>query len=203
MVITEQNNSTENIGYNDDYIYYFTSFAATQNYTLTKITLPLLKQGSPGDLEVYLYTTNSNGYPSTQIIKLADITAASVGTTFNWHDSTGTTNIVTGTRYSIVIKPTAPIGNPPRYAWGGNYESIGILSGNSNDLVTFQEKANRGTRGFRIHGTIIASTKGEKELRTKFPVTKGLNARSQKQTGRITNLVPQESKVLQRNKSGI
>jgi len=44
----------------------------------------------------------------------------------------------------------------------------------------------------------------QKELKTKYPVEKGLTAGTQKQTGRITNLVPQErSLVSSREKEGL
>jgi hypothetical protein len=54
----------------------------------------------------------------------------------------------------------------------------------------------------------MANTKGEKELKTSWPIDKGLTARTQKQTGRTTNLIPQgllgvKSIVLQRNRCGI
>ena len=35
----------------------------------------------------------------------------------------------------------------------------------------------------------MANTRGEKELRTDWPFEEGLTARTQKQTGRISNLV--------------
>lgn len=42
---------------------------------------------------------------------------------------------------------------------------------------------------------------GEKEIKTDWPIEEGLTAETQKQTGRISNLVAQEgSKVLSRNK---
>ena len=37
----------------------------------------------------------------------------------------------------------------------------------------------------------MASTSGEKELKTKWPVEKGLTARTTKQTGRQMNLLPE------------
>ena len=36
----------------------------------------------------------------------------------------------------------------------------------------------------------MANTKGEKELRTNWPIEEGLIAETTKQTGNITNLVP-------------
>jgi hypothetical protein len=48
------------------------------------------------------------------------------------------------------------------------------------------------------------NTKGQKELLTRWPVEEGLTAGTQKQTGRITNLIPQESsKVPKRIKVGL
>lgn len=41
---------------------------------------------------------------------------------------------------------------------------------------------------------------GEKELKTDWPIEEGLTARTQKQTGRISNLEYEESKVLSRMK---
>ena len=49
----------------------------------------------------------------------------------------------------------------------------------------------------------MENTIGEKELKTDFPVDEGLTARTQKQTGRVTNLVPQSSIVPSRKKIGI
>ena len=37
----------------------------------------------------------------------------------------------------------------------------------------------------------MASTSGEKELKTKWPVEKGLIAKTTKQTGRVMNLIPE------------
>ena len=42
-----------------------------------------------------------------------------------------------------------------------------------------------------------------KELLTAWPIEKGLTARTQKQTGRVMNLVPQTSLVPKRLKVGI
>ena len=49
----------------------------------------------------------------------------------------------------------------------------------------------------------MASTIGEKELKTNWPVEEGLVARTTKQTGRVMNLVPQSSKVRKRDKIGL
>jgi len=49
----------------------------------------------------------------------------------------------------------------------------------------------------------MANTSGEKELRTNWPVEEGLTARTQKQTGRTTNLVPEVSLLTQREKEGL
>jgi hypothetical protein len=49
-----------------------------------------------------------------------------------------------------------------------------------------------------------AATIGEKELKTKYPVEEGLTAGTQKQTGRISNLIAQEgSLVPRREKVGL
>ena len=49
----------------------------------------------------------------------------------------------------------------------------------------------------------MANTTGEKELKTDWPVTTGLTAKTTKQTGRVMNLVPQtNSKVLRRRSYG-
>ena len=37
----------------------------------------------------------------------------------------------------------------------------------------------------------MANTSGEKELKTKWPVEEGLTARTEKQTGRQMNLLPE------------
>jgi hypothetical protein len=44
-------------------------------------------------------------------------------------------------------------------------------------------------------GAAKSGTIGQKEIRTEWPVEEGLTARTQKQTGRTTNLVPQNSVV--------
>ena len=49
----------------------------------------------------------------------------------------------------------------------------------------------------------MANTTGEKELKTNWPVEEGLTARTQKQTGRVMNLVPENSTVLKRNLEGV
>lgn len=49
--------------------------------------------------------------------------------------------------------------------------------------------------------TFDKAEQGEKELKTKYPVEEGLTAGTQKQTGRISNLIFQEgSNVLSRNR---
>ncbi len=48
-----------------------------------------------------------------------------------------------------------------------------------------------------------AATKGEKEIRTNWPVEEGLTAGTQKQTGREMALVPQETVVPERLKVGL
>jgi len=47
-------------------------------------------------------------------------------------------------------------------------------------------------------------SRGEKELKTNWPITSGLTAKTQKQTGRKENLIPERgSNVLKRNRMGI
>jgi hypothetical protein len=48
-----------------------------------------------------------------------------------------------------------------------------------------------------------AATIGEKEIRTEYPVEEGLTAGTQKQTGRVTNLVAENSIVPERKTAGI
>jgi len=49
-----------------------------------------------------------------------------------------------------------------------------------------------------------AATHNEKEVKTRYPVEEGLTGGTQKQTGRTTNLVPQEkSLVPDRKKVGL
>ena len=43
-----------------------------------------------------------------------------------------------------------------------------------------------------------AASKGEKEIRRRYPVEEGLTAGTQKQEGRISNLVPQEISLVPR-----
>ena len=49
----------------------------------------------------------------------------------------------------------------------------------------------------------MAGGKGTKEIATRYPVTSGLTAKSNKQTGRTQNLIPQNSKVPEKLKKGI
>ena len=44
----------------------------------------------------------------------------------------------------------------------------------------------------------MANTIGEKELKTNWPVEEGLTAETQKQTGRVMNLVPERSSLVSR-----
>ena len=46
----------------------------------------------------------------------------------------------------------------------------------------------------------MANTTGEKELKTDWPITSGLTAKTQKQTGRQTNLVAEEGSLVPRRK---
>ena len=42
----------------------------------------------------------------------------------------------------------------------------------------------------------MAKTTGEKELLTDWPIEEGLTARTQKQTGRVMNLIPEEASLV-------
>jgi len=48
-----------------------------------------------------------------------------------------------------------------------------------------------------------AATIGEKELKTDWPIEDGLTAGTQKQTGRVTNLVAENSIVPERETIGV
>ena len=55
---------------------------------------------------------------------------------------------------------------------------------------------------------MVNGTKGTREIATRYPVDEGLTARTQKQTGRQTNLTPEgmngiTSTVTQRDREGI
>ena len=55
-----------------------------------------------------------------------------------------------------------------------------------------------------MENNIMANTTGEKELKTDWPIEEGLTAKTQKQTGRQSNLVPQiRSNIPERKKVGI
>jgi len=49
----------------------------------------------------------------------------------------------------------------------------------------------------------MASTHNEKELRTDWPFEEGLEAETTSQTGRVMNLVPENSVVPRRYKCGL
>ena len=49
----------------------------------------------------------------------------------------------------------------------------------------------------------MTSTKGDKELKTNYPVEEGLTAETQKQEGRQQNLVAERSLVQDKDKEGI
>ena len=49
----------------------------------------------------------------------------------------------------------------------------------------------------------MASTRNEKEVKTNWPVTSGLTARTTRQVGRVSNLVPVNSYVGWRDKVGL
>lgn len=49
----------------------------------------------------------------------------------------------------------------------------------------------------------MAGGKGTKEIATRYPVTSGLTAGTTKQTGRITNLIPQKSFVRKEMQKGL
>ncbi len=42
----------------------------------------------------------------------------------------------------------------------------------------------------------MANTTGEKELLTEWPIEEGLTGGTQKQTGRVMNLIPEEGSVV-------
>jgi len=43
----------------------------------------------------------------------------------------------------------------------------------------------------------------QKELKTKWPIEEGLTAKTQKQTGRVMNLVPKQTNVPKKDKVGL
>ncbi|NJO30853.1 MAG: hypothetical protein HC874_27345 [Richelia sp. SL_2_1] len=49
----------------------------------------------------------------------------------------------------------------------------------------------------------MASTAQQKEVKTRWPVEEGLTAGTTKQTGRVTNLVPEKSFVREEEKIGL
>ena len=49
----------------------------------------------------------------------------------------------------------------------------------------------------------MANSKGEKELKTNWPVEEGLTAETTKQTGRTMNLVAENSSVPERKREGL
>ena len=49
----------------------------------------------------------------------------------------------------------------------------------------------------------MAATIGEAELKTDYPIEEGLIARTTKQTGTVMNLVPENSTIPERNKTGL
>ena len=48
-----------------------------------------------------------------------------------------------------------------------------------------------------------AAGKGEKEIQTRYPVDEGLTAGTQKQEGRVSNLIPQKTNIPRRKKIGL
>ena len=46
----------------------------------------------------------------------------------------------------------------------------------------------------------MAGTKGTAEIATRYPVTKGLTAKTTSQTGRVMNLVPERGSLVPRRK---
>lgn len=42
----------------------------------------------------------------------------------------------------------------------------------------------------------MANTTGEKELKTDWPIEEGLQGGTQKQTGRVMNLIPEEASLV-------
>tara|TARA_Y100000310_G_scaffold280361_1_gene300046 strand:+ start:2857 stop:3126 length:270 start_codon:yes stop_codon:yes gene_type:complete len=56
-----------------------------------------------------------------------------------------------------------------------------------------------------LTSTIVGGTGGKatRHIATRYPVEKGLTGGTQKQTGSITNLVPENSNILSRNRRGL
>ena len=44
---------------------------------------------------------------------------------------------------------------------------------------------------------------GQKETKTDWPITEGLTAKTEKQTGKVMNLVPEDSTVQEQEKVGL
>jgi len=191
----------------DDFTYYWVTFIAKQSYSMTKVELPLAVQGTPGNMEVYIYSTDANNHADTQLAQYTDIAPGTLSSVFIWAESTGTAiNIIKGTAYSIVVKPLTQTG-ADRYKFAGNNDQK-EFTGTSNDLITFANYAPElRTLGYRTYGTLITDTTGEQELKTNYPVTSGLGFVNKHQ-GRQSNLVPlglsgRKSNVLERKEDGI
>lgn len=88
---------------------------------------------------------------------------------------------------------------------GTNSTNASTFDGEIDELYIFNNAISAEERQtlFDLFTVGDAASKGVKEIATRWPITDGLTARVNKQTGRITNLIPQQSLLNRRERFGL
>ena len=202
MVLVDENSAgVVDWGNWDDYTYYYVCFTASKDYHISDIDFWLYKEGAPGILKTYIYSSAGSGQPDTLIETLSQITNADVTTSGAWINIAGATTLLTkGVKYCIVFEPTGTKDGSNRYKGGTNAEVATFPSGHTENLIACTAYPSNAF-GLKIYGTLYVDdnyvTKGQKELKTSYKT-------DTPEVGNSMHLVPQDGTlVLRRNRAGI
>ncbi len=98
------------------------TFTPQVTHTITKVSLPLLKQGSPGgNVMVSIWATNSNGRPAGSALAVGSFSCANIAASWSevWYDFDlgAGCQVQAGTKYAIVFSAAGADSSNPLYFW--------------------------------------------------------------------------------------
>ena len=98
------------------------TFTPQVTHTLTKVRLPLLKQGNPGgSVLVNIYATDASGLPAGSALAYGSILCSDIAASWTetWYDiSLGTgCQVQAGVKYAIIFSAPSADANNPLYYW--------------------------------------------------------------------------------------
>jgi len=153
----QQENLTTSTGHahSDGTAYICNTFTAAAAYTLETIDVYLNKDGSPGNVEVFIYTVDGSDHADTLLATFTTIASAGITGTIAKLSSTGTAALSNGVKYSIVLKWNAPNNGSNRIGNDFSDPYSTDLMYWSNDLSSFTDWG-AFTLRYSLYGTAAA-----------------------------------------------